>query len=190
MVSQKPFFVGYRSLRRTQNGRYHQPSCFSAPWTPWPDLELSFQAPSTFTYFPQLPTELRLKIWRFTFPKSTYFWEQRIRFYKWALRIPQPPISASINCESREETLKLYTLFEMAETILYKCHNSCYHRFRRRRSNINRDADNQRTRTIYWNAKQDTMISRFQPNLKQILTKFGLSQLRSGNFSSWFLDGK
>jgi hypothetical protein len=51
----------------------------------------------------------------------------------------------------------------MAETIFYERHNGCYRRFRRRRSNIHRDGDNQRTRTIYWNAKRDTMISRFQP---------------------------
>jgi hypothetical protein len=133
---------------------------------PDPDLELSFQAPSTFTCFPQLPTELRLKIWRFTFPKSTCFWEQRIRFYKSALCIPQPPISASINYESREETLKHYALFEMAETKLYERYNGCYRRFRRRRSNIHRDANNQRTRTIYWNSKRNTMISRFQSKSK------------------------
>jgi hypothetical protein len=134
---------------------------------PDPDLELSFQAPSTFTCFPQLPTELRLKIWRLTFPKLTYFWEQRTLFYRWALRMPQPPASASINYESREETLKHYTLLLRTEIILYEHHKGCYRRYRRLEGSFCVGTDNQRVRTVYWNPTRETMISTFYHSIYQ-----------------------
>ena len=134
---------------------------------PDPNLELSLQAPSTFTCFPQLPIELRLKIWRLTFPKFTYFWEQPVILYKWVLRMPQPPIAASINSESRQETLKHYTLLERAEKLLYECHKRCYRRYRRPCVG----ADNRRVRTVYWNPARDTMISTFQHSIYQSLIK-------------------
>jgi hypothetical protein len=67
--------------------------------------------PSTFTCFPRLPTELRLKIWRHAQP---------VRFLEISLHEVArfstrfaPPTILSINRESREEALKSYQIFEL-----------------------------------------------------------------------------
>lgn len=93
------------------------PSFASVPELPQPS---SFDHPivnddslRSFTLFPKLPIELRLKIWRSTFPRN-----RSIDLHKWAMArtykfleegegLPAP-VTLYVNSESRQETLKHY----------------------------------------------------------------------------------
>jgi len=92
---------------------------------PDPEQELYFQRlpTTTFHLFPKLPTELRIKIWRHTFPRTrciTIFDggyrrgpfgsgpENNPCQHAAYVRFPVPPIAYCINRESRYEALKRY----------------------------------------------------------------------------------
>jgi hypothetical protein len=69
-----------------------------------------------FGMFPNLPFELRLKIWKFTFPGPRNVGIQ-IRFKDFGFggwmsrkRTPTPPVALQVCHESREEALKCYIL--------------------------------------------------------------------------------
>lgn len=62
-----------------------------------------------FECFGGLPTELRLKIWRETFPGPRFIFV-RMKFYESPAAICKLPIALRINKESREETKRTYTL--------------------------------------------------------------------------------
>jgi hypothetical protein len=67
----------------------------------------------TFRLFPKLPLELRLMIWRKSFPEA-----RRIRMFANGsdhprqFKLPIPPIASRINRESHRETLKYYQIVE------------------------------------------------------------------------------
>ncbi len=79
---------------------------------------------SKFTVFRKLPTELRLKIWRSAFPRTGHFgidhrpstdsgesrdvWDAENR--------AAPPVTLSVNQESRAETLKHYMAIQRSST--------------------------------------------------------------------------
>lgn len=70
--------------------------------------------PVTFTLFPKLPSELRLRVWRATFPpKKRRILKQRFKKGRgrvsWSLA-GQLPCTAKVNHESRVETLRCYKL--------------------------------------------------------------------------------
>jgi hypothetical protein len=79
------------------------------PWTP----------PQEFHWFSQLPTELRLKIWREAFPAAGAFILRGERFPAydcenhhlpcfWLPENSEPPVTLCVNSESREETMRNY----------------------------------------------------------------------------------
>lgn len=78
---------------------------------------------NTFDVFPKLPIELRHKIWKYTFPGRRYVCMdiifcgdsgtlgERCSRYDHLSETEQLPIALSINRESRQETLRTYSLF-------------------------------------------------------------------------------
>jgi hypothetical protein len=82
---------------------------------PDPDEELFFQNPHTFWLFSKLPLEIRLNIWRQTFPRRTHMIFNG-PYKPWpCLRVrhtPLPPVSSRVNFESRQETLRHYKVFK------------------------------------------------------------------------------
>jgi hypothetical protein len=82
---------------------------------PDPNEELYYQYPHTFRLFPKLPLEIRVNIWRQTFPRRTHmifngpykpFPCFRVRY------TPPPPVSSRVNFESRQETLRHYKVLQ------------------------------------------------------------------------------
>lgn len=75
-----------------------------------------------FERFPKLPTEIRLKIWRLSFPEgrnmcldTSYIFEGFLEdWYKHHLRRPFP-IALHINQESRSETLRHYVILYQSD---------------------------------------------------------------------------
>lgn len=70
-----------------------------------------------FTLFPKLPAELRIKVWRYTFPEPRVVLLDYICRYETALNIRNTlgignvqtfPKALHVNQESREETLRAY----------------------------------------------------------------------------------
>jgi hypothetical protein len=81
------------------------------------------QEVDSFTLFPKLPIELRLKIWRYTFPRGRYInLDDHDEFALYSSyqptdhatdelkKEPLLPVTLSVNKESREETLKHYII--------------------------------------------------------------------------------
>lgn len=81
----------------------------------------------SFTVFPDLPTEMRLKIWRSAFPParhlkldlSHHFSESTVSPDNMAMKEDEhePPVTLLVNRESREETLKHYTVVWRTDAI-------------------------------------------------------------------------
>jgi hypothetical protein len=82
---------------------------------PDPDEQLFCQSPHTFWLFSKLPLEIRLNIWRQTFPRRTHMIFNG-PYKPWpCLRVrhtPLPPVSSRVNFESRQETLRHYKFFQ------------------------------------------------------------------------------
>ncbi|PMD26866.1 hypothetical protein NA56DRAFT_698107 [Hyaloscypha hepaticicola] len=106
---------------------------------PEPNEELSYQYPNTFELFPKLPLEIRLNIWRHTFPRRTHVifngpykpWPcLRVRY------TPPPPVSSRVNFESRQETLCRYKVLQTSNWC------NCYFR---------------RAETLYFHPKRDIL---------------------------------
>lgn len=77
---------------------------------PWRDTLLEFHI------FPKLPIELRLEIWRATFPRRTIFlniWTRYESARTMALWIVNISPSLGINSESARETLRHYQVFDL-----------------------------------------------------------------------------
>ncbi|PMD40194.1 hypothetical protein L207DRAFT_582418 [Hyaloscypha variabilis F] len=80
------------------------------------------QPVDNFTFFPKLPIELRLKIWRFGFPRGGEVNFAALRnnapiereITRMAVDSP-PPVTLSVNRESRHETLKHYAVVMRSE---------------------------------------------------------------------------
>jgi len=76
----------------------------------------------TFTFFPKPPVELRLKIWHFGFPRGGEVNFAALRnnapiereITRMAVDSP-PPVTLSVNRESRHETLKHYAVVMRSE---------------------------------------------------------------------------
>jgi 2EXR family len=76
---------------------------------PDPDEELAYQQPNAFTLFPKLPDEIRVKIWRLTFPANTHVmfasphgeWVHNFNYLIQLPKVPRSPISLRVNFESR-----------------------------------------------------------------------------------------
>jgi hypothetical protein len=67
----------------------------------------------SFTLFPKLPIEVKLKIWRLTFPtnrKLEFCWHIINPFDMLLAAVATNPITLSVNQESREETLRVYEI--------------------------------------------------------------------------------
>jgi hypothetical protein len=84
--------------------------------------EMFYQYPSTFHPFPKIPLEIRIMIWRETFPRSRHTWAFRLGNMSCCdiLQYPLPPITACINQESRSETLRKYQVLNAG---LIPCHS-------------------------------------------------------------------
>jgi hypothetical protein len=79
---------------------------------PDPEQELFCSEPPGF---PRLPIELRLRIWRSTFPRTRCILAFTKRVHK-NVRFPEPITAAWINQESRLETLRYYQLMERSNS--------------------------------------------------------------------------
>lgn len=96
------------------------------------------EAPSTtgitldqFHYFPDLPGELKVKVWEFTFPSPRIIplqsWGYSLKVTS-DLKLPSVPISLKVHKESRDETLKSYELLTQSR---YNEHRQVYVSFKR-----------------------------------------------------------
>jgi hypothetical protein len=77
--------------------------------------ELAYQYPITFHLFPKLPDEVKLMIWRRTFPRRTHVLFGGPPYGKSCVRVrhtPPSPISSRVNFESRQETLRHYKVLQ------------------------------------------------------------------------------
>ncbi|CZR56870.1 uncharacterized protein PAC_06759 [Phialocephala subalpina] len=95
-------------------------TCASSESFPDPNLELYIQFLDALTLFPKLSIELRLRVWRLCFPEPREVYIGR-RFIKRSVSNNRPqryskdhanslPPTLHINAESRQETLRSYTL--------------------------------------------------------------------------------
>jgi hypothetical protein len=84
---------------------------------PDPFQELFFQAIQTldaFHLFLKLPIEMRLMIWRETFPRTRILWNFHGSDRKLRIQYPKAPVSFFINRESHLETLKNYRILRFS----------------------------------------------------------------------------
>jgi hypothetical protein len=81
---------------------------------PDPDEELFCQSPHTFWLFSKLPLEIRLNIWRQTFPRRTHIMFTGPYRCLTLRHTPAPPVSSQVNFESRQETLLHYKVPQLS----------------------------------------------------------------------------
>lgn len=90
---------------------------------PDPHAELHVQQHlNDFQVFPELPIEIRLKIWRATFPKGRTLNFDKVPF---PCRLP-PPITHRVNRESRRETFAHYQIFRLVDSHDYRLWKAAY----------------------------------------------------------------
>jgi 2EXR family len=85
---------------------------------PDPHQDLFFQPLHTFHEFRNLPVEIRLLIWRRTFPRTRYMRQipgAKSTHHICTLQYPPAPVSSLVNNESRSETLKEYQILTHSE---------------------------------------------------------------------------
>jgi hypothetical protein len=95
-----------------------EPTCLSPPGSST-TLPSNEEVLGSFAFFPKLPIELRLKIWRYTFPRGRYVdlddydgfpIYSSIQTNGQLEKEPWLPITLSVNKESRQETLTHYII--------------------------------------------------------------------------------
>lgn len=97
---------------------------------PDPDQQLFWQSLLDFPQFNKLPLELRLMVWRRTFPRRTVyldFWKRRATRHNedlWA-STTQPPRTLYVNSESCRETLRYYKVLKLIHRQESICSSQC-----------------------------------------------------------------
>lgn len=84
--------------------------------------QISDNGLTEFTRFSELPTELRLKIWRCMFPRGRLMDLSAVLTVPKDYRFPTPPMTLSVNHESRTETLRRYWVLRQEHIDVRKSH--------------------------------------------------------------------
>ena len=109
-----------------------EPTCHFPPGSN-ASLTANEETPDSFSLFHKLPIELRLKIWRYTFPRGRYVdLDDYNGFPIYSSfqtnghlgKEPWLPIALSVNKESRQETLRHYIIVFLEDPVPRRiCYN-------------------------------------------------------------------